>query len=64
MDHPHGVRDVFRGQAAGEKDGLDEFLRLDGQFPEPLTSIRAGASVRVVPLQDELTAGSRTAIYS
>lgn len=37
--------------------------RLDGQFPEPLFSIRARASIRVAPLQDELTAGSRTAIY-
>ncbi len=37
--------------------------RLDGQYPEPFFSWRVRASVRVVRLQDELTAGSRTAIY-
>jgi len=37
--------------------------RLDGQYPEPLLSMRARASVRVLPLQEQLSSGSRTAIY-
>jgi predicted permease len=54
-------RGVTLDQARAELQVIAQ--RLDGQFPEPLTSLRAQASVRVVPLQDELTAGSRTAIY-
>lgn len=37
--------------------------RLDGQYPEPFLSFHTALSVRVLPLQDYLTGGSRTAIY-
>jgi putative ABC transport system permease protein len=37
--------------------------QMDSQYPEPFVTIRARSSVRVRPLQDELTRGSRTAIY-
>jgi predicted permease len=36
---------------------------LDGQYPEPFRSFHPGLSVRVFPLRDQLTSGSRTAIY-
>src|ERR1035438_10013470 len=37
--------------------------RMDGQYPEPFLSRHPALSVRVLPLQDQLTSGSRTAIY-
>jgi predicted permease len=37
--------------------------RMDGQYPEPFLSLHPALSVRVLPLQDQLTSGSRTAIY-
>jgi predicted permease len=67
----HSLRNVFvigrlkRGvtldQAHDDLQVISQ--RLDSQFPEPFFSLRERASVRVVPLQDQLIAGSRTAIY-
>jgi len=37
--------------------------RMDGQYPEPFLSRHPALSVRVLPLQDQLASGSRTAIY-
>jgi putative ABC transport system permease protein len=37
--------------------------RMDGQYPEPFLAFHPALSVRVLPLQDQLTSGSRTAIY-
>jgi predicted permease len=37
--------------------------RMDGQYPKPLFSWHPEMSVRVLPLQEHLTKGSRTAIY-
>jgi predicted permease len=54
-------RGVALNQARSDLQVISQ--RLDGQFPEPFFSLRERASVRVVRLQDELTAGSRTAIY-
>ena len=36
---------------------------MDGQYPEPFLSRHPALAVRVLPLQDQLTRGSRTAIY-
>jgi putative ABC transport system permease protein len=37
--------------------------RMDSQYPAPWSSYHAAASVRVLSLQEQLTAGSRTVIY-
>jgi len=36
---------------------------MDGQYPEPFLSLHPALSVRVLPLQEQLTTGSRNAIY-
>jgi putative ABC transport system permease protein len=37
--------------------------RMDDQYPTPWSTYHAAASVRVLPLQEQLTSDSRTAIY-
>jgi putative ABC transport system permease protein len=37
--------------------------RMDSQYPTPWSSYHAAASARVLPLQEQLTAGSKTVIY-
>jgi len=48
-------------QARSELDVIAR--QMDSQYPEPFVTIRARSSVRVRPLQGELTHSSRTAIY-